>query len=63
MWTELPLASLLDYVDDHEVAASTGLDEAVEETFPASDPIAAGEHWRSEYDGLAVSGLGLSLVA
>jgi aconitate hydratase len=36
--------SLLDYVDDHEVAASAGLDEAVEETFPASDPIAAGEH-------------------
>ena len=33
-----------DYVDDHEVAASAGLDEAVEETFPASDPIAAGEH-------------------
>lgn len=36
--------SLLDYVDDHEIAASAGLDEAVEETFPASDPIAAGEH-------------------
>ncbi|NTW41571.1 MAG: aconitate hydratase, partial [Cellulomonadaceae bacterium] len=37
--------SILDYVD-HAVAAGghTGLDESVDETFPASDPIAAGEH-------------------
>jgi 2-oxo-3-hexenedioate decarboxylase len=32
-------------------------------TLTAAMPIAAGEHWRSEYDGLAVSGLGLNLVA
>lgn len=43
--------SILDYVDADEAApftgaarAFTGLDEAVDETFPASDPIAAGEH-------------------
>ncbi|QHT55941.1 aconitate hydratase [Cellulomonas sp. H30R-01] len=37
-------ASILDYVDPHEAAAFTGLDESVEETFPASDPIAASAH-------------------
>ncbi|WP_199424209.1 aconitate hydratase [Actinotalea solisilvae] len=36
--------SILDYVDDAARAAFTGLDESVAETFPASDPIAAGEH-------------------
>jgi aconitate hydratase len=43
--------SILDYVDADEAApftgaarGITGLDESVDETFPASDPIAAGEH-------------------
>ncbi|WP_454048394.1 aconitate hydratase [Cellulomonas sp. Marseille-Q8402] len=43
--------SILDYVDADEAAPFTGaareftgLDESVDETFPASDPIAAGEH-------------------
>ncbi|QCB93792.1 aconitate hydratase [Cellulomonas shaoxiangyii] len=36
--------SILDYVDVHGTPALTGLDESVVETFPASDPIAAGEH-------------------
>ncbi|HEY0214870.1 MAG TPA: aconitate hydratase AcnA, partial [Cellulomonas sp.] len=36
--------SILDYVDAAEAATFTGLDESVDETFPASDPIAAGEH-------------------
>ena len=36
--------SILDYVDSAQAAAFTGLDESVRETFPASDPIAAGEH-------------------
>ncbi|MFB9954014.1 aconitate hydratase [Cellulomonas denverensis] len=39
--------SILDYVSDSEAApfkALSGLDESVDETFPASDPIAAGEH-------------------
>ncbi|WP_217617412.1 hypothetical protein, partial [Cellulomonas sp. GbtcB1] len=36
--------SILDYVSDAEKAPFTGLDESVVETFPASDPIAAGEH-------------------
>lgn len=36
--------SILDYVSDAEKAPFTGLDESVDETFPASDPIAAGEH-------------------
>lgn len=44
--------TILDYVSDDEKApfagkaghALTGLDESVDETFPASDPIAAGEH-------------------
>ena len=36
--------SILDYVDHRAPEPTTGLDEAVEETFPASDPIAAGEH-------------------
>jgi aconitate hydratase len=39
--------SILDYVSDDEAApfkALSGLDESVDETFPASDPIAAGEH-------------------
>lgn len=36
--------TILDYVDPHDTAAVTGLDESVAETFPASDPIAAGEH-------------------
>jgi aconitate hydratase len=42
---------ILDYVDEDTAAAvraarrpMDGLDESVEETFPASDPIAAGEH-------------------
>ena len=33
-----------DYVDHVEIAPSSGLDESVEETFPASDPIAASHH-------------------
>ena len=33
-----------DYVDHVEVAPISGLDEAVEETFPASDPVSATEH-------------------
>ncbi len=33
-----------NYVDDGEPERETGLDESVAETFPASDPIAAGEH-------------------
>ncbi|MCL3862206.1 aconitate hydratase [Actinotalea sp. K2] len=37
-------ASILDYVGADEKARFTGLDASVEETFPASDPIAAGEH-------------------
>lgn len=37
-------ASILEYVDPHEAAWFTGLDESVEETFPASDPIAASAH-------------------
>ncbi len=36
--------SILDYVDAAAAAPFTGLDESVDETFPASDPIAAGEH-------------------
>jgi aconitate hydratase len=36
--------SILDYVDAAQAAPFTGLDESVQETFPASDPIAAGEH-------------------
>ena len=36
--------SILDYVDAAQAAPFTGLDESVDETFPASDPIAAGEH-------------------
>lgn len=36
--------SILDYVGSDEAAAFSGLDESVVETFPASDPIAAGEH-------------------
>lgn len=36
--------SILDYVDHVAPVPSSGLDESVEETFPASDPIAAGEH-------------------
>ncbi|WP_263120366.1 aconitate hydratase [Cellulomonas fimi] len=39
--------SILDYVSDDEAApfkGLSGLDESVDETFPASDPIAAGEH-------------------
>jgi aconitate hydratase len=35
--------ALRDYVDDDE-QDTTGLDESVEETFPASDPIAASSH-------------------
>ena len=40
---------ITDYVQDDETEARphsvlSGLDESVEETFPASDPIAAGEH-------------------
>ncbi|WP_024288090.1 aconitate hydratase [Cellulomonas sp. KRMCY2] len=42
-------ASILDYVDDVTSVPSTGHDERVEETFPASDPIAAGEHADSSY--------------
>lgn len=33
-----------NYVDDGDAQEETGLDESVAETFPASDPIAAGEH-------------------
>jgi len=33
-----------DYVDHVEIAPTSGLDESVEETFPASDPIAATAH-------------------
>ena len=33
-----------NYVDDGPAEAESGLDESVAETFPASDPIAAGEH-------------------
>ena len=33
-----------NYVDDGAPVAESGLDESVAETFPASDPIAAGEH-------------------
>ncbi len=33
-----------NYAGDAPVQAETGLDESVAETFPASDPIAAGEH-------------------
>ena len=33
-----------NYVDDGAPEAEAGLDESVAETFPASDPIAAGEH-------------------
>ncbi|MCV2396336.1 aconitate hydratase [Actinotalea sp. M2MS4P-6] len=36
--------SVLSYVDHEDPAALGGLDHSVEETFPASDPIAAGEH-------------------
>lgn len=40
-------STILDYVSDVEAApfkALTGLDESVDETFPASDPITTGEH-------------------
>ncbi len=33
-----------DYADDGAPGEESGLDESVAETFPASDPIAAGEH-------------------
>ena len=33
-----------DYVDHVQIAPTSGLDESVEETFPASDPIAASHH-------------------
>ncbi|WP_298457019.1 aconitate hydratase [uncultured Cellulomonas sp.] len=36
--------SILDYVDDAAHQDTRGLDESVEETFPASDPIAASAH-------------------
>ncbi|RYV50353.1 aconitate hydratase [Pengzhenrongella frigida] len=36
--------TILDYVDSVPPAPVVGLDEAVVETFPASDPIAPGEH-------------------
>ncbi|MEP7764132.1 aconitate hydratase AcnA [Sanguibacter sp. 25GB23B1] len=36
--------TILDYVGAEAAAEFTGLDESVAETFPASDPIAAGEH-------------------
>ena len=42
-----------DYVDDVEVAPTSGLDEAVEETCPASDPVAASHHAGDE-DGAPV---------
>jgi len=35
---------LADYVDDGGYVPQSGLDASVAETFPASDPIAAGEH-------------------
>jgi aconitate hydratase len=37
-------AAILDYVDHEPHRPGSGLDASVEETFPASDPIAAGEH-------------------
>ncbi len=37
-------ASILNYVDASESAPFTGVDESVSETFPASDPVAPGEH-------------------
>ena len=37
-------AAILDYVDHEPHSPGSGLDASVEETFPASDPIAAGEH-------------------
>lgn len=37
-------SAILDYVGADEAAPFTGLDESVEETFPASDPIAAAAH-------------------
>ncbi|MDO8120422.1 aconitate hydratase [Isoptericola sp. b490] len=36
--------SVRNYVDEHETPSLDGLDHSVEETFPASDPIATGEH-------------------
>lgn len=50
-------SSILDYVDADEHPRGTGLDESVEETFPASDPIAAGEHADAS-DGPAEAGHG-----
>ncbi|MGW6131590.1 aconitate hydratase [Cellulomonas sp. NPDC055163] len=50
-------SSILDYVDASEHPRGTGLDESVEETFPASDPIAAGEHADAS-DGPAEAGHG-----
>ncbi|MFS0698767.1 aconitate hydratase [Cellulomonas sp. 179-A 4D5 NHS] len=50
-------SSILDYVDADEHPRGTGLDESVEETFPASDPIAAGEHADTS-DGPAEAGHG-----
>jgi aconitate hydratase len=45
-------SAILDYVSDNEAApfraALTNLDESVEETFPASDPIAAGHDQDSD---------------
>lgn len=37
-------SAILDYVTPAEAAPFTGLDESVDETFPASDPIAASAH-------------------
>ncbi|GEA89997.1 aconitate hydratase [Cellulomonas cellasea] len=50
-------SSILDYVDAGDHPRGTGLDESVEETFPASDPIAAGEHADAS-DGPAEAGHG-----
>lgn len=37
-------SAIVDYVADGHDGITSGLDESVAETFPASDPIAAGEH-------------------
>ncbi|WP_407343807.1 aconitate hydratase [Pengzhenrongella phosphoraccumulans] len=48
--------TILDYVDAVSAAPFVGLDEAVEETFPASDPIAPGEHVDTSTEPADVSG-------
>ena len=48
--------TILDYVGAEAAAEFTGLDESVAETFPASDPIAAGEHADSNEAPAQVAG-------